>query len=110
MTENTIPVEKLQELQKEEILRYFSYRHLKPELQEISKPFAESAYRIALTTPQCEERSVALRKILEAKDAAVRAAMTIDGATFEIDQELCTVILNAVGAKRILATIPKQDT
>jgi hypothetical protein len=59
----------------ERMLQFFEYAHLKPELQEISKPFSEMAHWIEHTLPSNPERTVALRKLLEAKDAAVRAAI-----------------------------------
>jgi hypothetical protein len=55
------------------ILRYFHYDHLPEKLQRISKPFCLLASEIVLTLPHNTERSVALRKLLEAKDCAVRA-------------------------------------
>lgn len=57
------------------IMKYFGYQHLKPELQAISKPFGEMAAWIVSTLPRNPERTVALRKLLEAKDAAVRATL-----------------------------------
>jgi hypothetical protein len=57
------------------ILSKFKYEHLPPNLQEISKPFGELACLVADTAPQSLETPVALRKLLEAKDAAVRAAL-----------------------------------
>lgn len=57
------------------ILRYFHYAHLPPKLQDRSKPFCDLARLIIGTTPRNPERTVALRKLLEAKDAAVRAAL-----------------------------------
>lgn len=57
------------------ILRYFSYAHLPAKLQEISKPFAELAEKIDSELAPSAETSVSLRKLLEAKDAAVRAAL-----------------------------------
>lgn len=64
----------------EHILQFFAYEHLPPHLQAISKPFCEMAHNIVmpdLTTslPRNPERTVALRKLLEAKDAAVRALL-----------------------------------
>lgn len=56
----------------DDILKYFAYDHLPKNLQEISKPFCELA-RLIEQYPMNPERSVALRKLLEAKDAAVRA-------------------------------------
>lgn len=61
--------------QSEPILRYFTYAHLKPEQKEVSKPFGEMALWIVGALPRNPERSVALRKLLEAKDAAVRASL-----------------------------------
>ncbi len=56
------------------ILTYFSYAHLPPSLQAISKPFAELA-RVLAELPEGPEVSAGLRKLLEAKDCAVRAAL-----------------------------------
>lgn len=56
------------------IMQFFSYSHLPEKLQGISKPFTELAGFIT-TLPRNPERTVALRKLLEAKDAAVRAAL-----------------------------------
>lgn len=58
----------------EHISQFFAYGHLPPHLQEVSRPFAELASQI-LTLPRNPERTVALRKLLEAKDAAVRAVV-----------------------------------
>lgn len=55
------------------ILQFFHYAHLPPALQERSRPFCELARRIVDGTPRNPERTVALRKLLEAKDACVRA-------------------------------------
>lgn len=57
------------------ILRWFKYEHLPVRLQEISKPFADLALFIVENTSQSPEQSVALRKLLESKDAAVRAKL-----------------------------------
>lgn len=57
------------------IFRYFAYSHLPAILQNASKPFYDLAMNILLTIPRCAERTVALRKLLESKDAAVRAAL-----------------------------------
>lgn len=57
----------------EHILQFFEYKHLPPHLQAISSPFTGLAQSIINTTPRNPERTVALRKLLEAKDAAVRA-------------------------------------
>lgn len=59
----------------EPILQFFGYDHLRPPLQDVSRPFCELARKIVETLPRNPERTVALRKLLEAKDAAVRAAI-----------------------------------
>jgi hypothetical protein len=57
------------------ILQFFGYLHLPPRLRDVSAPFGLLAQSIMSTLPRNEERSVALRKLLEAKDAAVRALL-----------------------------------
>ncbi len=69
------PVFNDEQLAADPILRYFEYGHLPPHLQPISQSFAQQAYVIIEVCPRNPERTVALRKLLEAKDAAVRAAL-----------------------------------
>jgi len=57
------------------ILKFFAYSHLPQRLQAASEPFAVLARHIVDTLPDGAERAVALRKLLESKDAAVRAAL-----------------------------------
>lgn len=57
------------------MMQFFAYAHLPPHLQEISKPFGELAQGIVSGLPSNAERTVALRKLLEAKDCAVRAVL-----------------------------------
>ena len=59
----------------EPILKFFAFEHLPERLANISRPFSGLAYRIFHTQPAGAERTTALRKLLEAKDAAVRAAL-----------------------------------
>ena len=63
------------EIAQDHVLRYFHYAHLPAVLQVRSKPFCDLARHIINTTPRNAERTVALRKLLEAKDAGVRAAL-----------------------------------
>lgn len=62
----------------EPTIQFFKYDHLPTELQAVSKPFADLAFSL-LELPRNPERSVALRKLLEAKDAAVRAKIFREG-------------------------------
>lgn len=55
------------------LMQFFTYSHLPEELQQISKPFSMMAQGIIETLPENPERTMALRKLLEAKDCAVRA-------------------------------------
>jgi len=64
-----------EEIEQDHILRFFHYQHLPQKLRERSLPFCWLARQIIDTTPRNPERTVALRKLLEAKDAAVRAAL-----------------------------------
>jgi hypothetical protein len=56
------------------VLQYFAFEHLPPHLQDVSRPFSELAHVIAKRS-KTPEGTVALRKLLEAKDAAVRDAL-----------------------------------
>jgi hypothetical protein len=60
------------------MLQFFAYEHLPPKLAEVSKPFHELAMRIVERLPMNAERTVALRKLLEAKDCAVRAVLFVE--------------------------------
>lgn len=62
-----------EQLEVDPILKFFHYEHLPETLQERSKPFCNLAQFIVENTPRNAERSVCLRKLLEAKDAGVRA-------------------------------------
>lgn len=57
----------------EPIMQFFKYDHLPPALRDVSSPFSQLADAIVAVLPRNPERTVALRKLLEAKDAAVRA-------------------------------------
>ena len=51
-------------------------------LRNVSRPFSELAQKVVAELPRNPERTVALRKLLEAKDAAVRARLAkIEGGT-----------------------------
>lgn len=65
----------------EHILQFFAYDHLPERLQAVSRPFGELARSLVESLPRNPERSVALRKLLESKDAAVRALLAKDAAT-----------------------------
>lgn len=60
------------------MLQFFGYEHLPPHLQEVSKPFSDLAHKIVAELPQNPERTVALRKLLEAKDCAVRSLIAVN--------------------------------
>lgn len=61
------------------MIKWFAYEHLPPELQTVSKMFHALAMSISQGIDRGPERTVALRKLLESKDAAVRAAMVPGG-------------------------------
>lgn len=58
---------------KEYLLQFFEFAHLPEKLQAVSRPFGELANTLCEVTPRNPERTTALRKLLEAKDCAVRA-------------------------------------
>jgi hypothetical protein len=57
------------------IMRFFAFSHLPPNLQEVSKPIGELAELMEATLPSGAEKSAGLRKLIEAKDCFVRAAL-----------------------------------
>jgi hypothetical protein len=57
------------------MLKWFEYSHLPVPLQQVSDPFGQLADTIIEEIDPGPERDVALRKLLEAKDAAVRARL-----------------------------------
>jgi len=59
------------------IMQYFTYKHLPPHLRIVSEPFCLLAERVVETVPRNPERAASLRKLMEAKDCAVRAALAV---------------------------------
>ena len=55
------------------LLQFFDSAHLPTPLRDVSMKFAEVARFIVEELPSNPERTAALRKLLEAKDCAVRA-------------------------------------
>lgn len=59
-----------------EILKFFEYDHLPDRLQKISKPFHDLAWSLVDEHQLAgAELTTGLRKLLEAKDCVVRAAL-----------------------------------
>jgi hypothetical protein len=65
------------QMEKHPLLQFFKYEHLPAHLQAISKPFGDLARSLADTLPANAETTTALRKLLEAKDCAVRAVLYV---------------------------------
>ncbi len=61
--------------QTDSILVFFTFGHLPPNLQEASRPFMEHALTIEKTVAPGPQRAYALQRLLEAKDAVVRATL-----------------------------------
>lgn len=59
----------------EPLEKFFAFEHLPAHLRAVSQPFGELAAHVIKTLPRNAERTVALRKLLEAKDCAVRALL-----------------------------------
>jgi hypothetical protein len=64
----------------EHILQFFTWSHLPEHLAKVSRPFGELALEVASRKPESPETETALRKLLEAKDAAVRATLGTVGS------------------------------
>jgi hypothetical protein len=61
--------------EQEPLLQFFGYEHLPDNLQTVSQRFHDLAHDLVNILPRNPERTVALRKLLEAKDCAVRARL-----------------------------------
>jgi hypothetical protein len=60
------------------ILNFFGYQHLPDGLRQVSQRFCDLALDLAaMESGHPEELAAALRKLLEAKDCAVRAALRV---------------------------------
>lgn len=60
----------------ERVLRYFTFTHLPPHLAEVSRACHDLAHLMVQTLPPNHaEVTAGLRKLLEAKDCFVRAAL-----------------------------------
>jgi hypothetical protein len=57
------------------MMQFFAFDHLPEHLQEVSRPFHATAAWVIQNLPENSERNFALRKLLEAKDCAVRARL-----------------------------------
>ncbi len=57
------------------MIQFFEYVHLPSHLRDVSKQFWEMADWMRRNLPLNEERDFAFRKLLEAKDCAVRAQL-----------------------------------
>ncbi len=65
------------QVSKTPIMRYFEYAHLPERLQLVSKPIGDLAAEMDRALPDGAEKSAGLRKLLEAKDCLVRAALDL---------------------------------
>lgn len=63
---------------RERMLSFFEFEHLPEELRNVSRPFSILAHELEASLPAGPERTVALRKLLESKDCAVRARLEGD--------------------------------
>lgn len=58
-------------------IKYFAYKHLPEKLQAVSAPIGELAEKLEAELPDGPEKSAGMRKLLEAKDCFVRAALEV---------------------------------
>lgn len=86
------------------LLRFFQYTHLPTHLQLVSRPFWSLAHRIHDGSSQSPECEVALRKLLEAKDAAVRAALDV----IAIEDRLRRAALSEAPQEEFASALPKE--
>lgn len=61
----------------EQILNHFRFAHLPGHLQAVSRATHDLAHEMAESLPSGPELTTGLRKLLEAKDCFVRAALDV---------------------------------
>ena len=67
------------EVDEERMMKWFAFEHLPENLQIVSRPFHTLAELLVRRLDPGPERTVALRKLLESKDAAVRSLVRPGG-------------------------------
>lgn len=90
------------------LLRYFDYAHLPAHLGTISAPIHDLAHHLATTLPPGPEVTAGLRKLLEAKDCFVRAALdtsptTTDARTTAVTARDVSIRLSPMAAADLAA-------
>lgn len=72
----------------EPMLQWFKWDHLPEHLQDVSRKFAVLANELVTWLPRTTERTVALRKLLESKDAAVRCRIELSDRNCRIQDAM----------------------
>jgi hypothetical protein len=65
-------------MSEDRMMQFFEYAHLPDNLQVVSKDFHWMARKIVDSYPSNPERTVGLRKLLEAKDCIVRSLLYVE--------------------------------
>lgn len=55
------------------MIKFFTVDHLPPQLKGIASAYQDLAEEIIMRVPAGEQRKIALQKLLESKDATIRA-------------------------------------
>lgn len=74
-------------MQQTTTIKYFAYSHLPEHLQAVSKPIGDLANMLEANLPNGPEKSAGMRKLLEAKDCFVRAALDAPGGGLLVEQK-----------------------
>lgn len=82
------------------IAEFFAFAHLKQPLADVSFTFARQALFILENVPRNAERTVALRKLLESKDAAVRSRLAKGAPSAVLAQAVDAVAAVQVAAQK----------
>lgn len=68
-----VVIDEAARIPQEHLLQFFEYGHLPAHMQDTSRLFHDLAHSLIASLPRNPERTMALRRLLEAKDCAVRA-------------------------------------
>lgn len=69
------------------MLKWFEFEHLPPELSEVCMFYNHLVHKICSKASPSAERTVAMRKLLESRDSAVRAILDSAGYVGGCDVE-----------------------
>lgn len=73
-----MPTNTPEEPKTDPLLQFFNHGHLPTRQAQVAAPFAVIAHELVKALPRNPERTVALRKLIESRDSALRALVYVE--------------------------------